>query len=61
MPDYLLSNYQLEIEDQKQIFELRNKMTNIRTNYSSNTKIGINCICGEMETMEHIYNCKKTE
>ena len=59
MPDYLLSNYQLEIEDQKQIFELRNKMTNIRTNYSSNTKIGINCICGEMETMEHIYNCKK--
>ena len=32
MSDYLLSNYQSEIEDQKQIFELRNKMTNIRTN-----------------------------
>ena len=44
MSDYLLPNNQLEIEDQKQIFELRNKMTNIRTNSSSNTKTGTRLI-----------------
>ena len=56
MSQYLLPNDILEIEDQKQIFEIRNKMTNIAVNYGKKEQI---CICGEIETMEHIYNCKK--
>ena len=36
MAQYLLPNGHLEIEDQKQINEIRNKITNITANYSSN-------------------------
>ena len=35
---------------------MRNKMTNIPDNFS--TKSEIKCICGQIEKMEHIYNCK---
>ena len=59
MAQYLLPNGHLEIEDQKQINEIRNKITNITANYSSNGKKEQICICGEKETMDHIYNCKK--
>ena len=59
MSQYLLPNNHLEIEEQKQVFEIRNKMTNITVNYSSNGKKEEICICGEIETMDHIYNSKK--
>ena len=59
MSQYLLPNNQLEIQDQKKIFEMRNRMTNIPLNYPSKYQQKSNCICGEKETMEHIYICKK--
>ena len=33
MSQYLLPNNQLNIEEQKKVFELRNRMTNIPENY----------------------------
>ena len=57
MSQYLLPNNQLEIQDQKKIFEMRNRMTDIPENYPTKNKEKSNCICGERETMEHIYNC----
>ena len=59
MSQYLLPNNQLEIQDQKKIFEMRNRMTIIPENYPSKYKEKSNCICGEKETMEHIYICKE--
>ena len=56
MAQYLLPNDQLEVKEQRKIFEMRNKMTNIPDNFS--TKSEMKCICGEIERMEHIYNCK---
>ena len=56
MAQYLLPNDQLEVKEQRKIFEMRNKMTNIPDNFS--TKSEIKCICGKIEKMEHIYNCK---
>ena len=60
MSQYLLPNAQLEIQDQKKIFEIRNRMTNISENYSKQSQNEMKCICGEQETMRHIYYCKKT-
>ena len=56
MAQYLLPNDQLEIKEQRKIFEMRNKMTNIPNNFSSKSEI--KCLCGQIEQMEHIYNCK---
>ena len=36
------------------IFEIRNDMTNIPSNFGGEYK----CLCGEKETMEHLYNCE---
>ena len=47
MSEYILPNERLSIEDQQKIFEIRNNMTNIPSNFMSekeNTKI---CICVE--------------
>ena len=61
MSQYLLPNTQLEIQDQKKIFEIvRNRMKNISENYSKQIQNEMKCICGEQETMRHIYYCKKT-
>ena len=59
MSQYLLPNTQLEIQDQKKIFEIRNRMTNISENYSKQSQNETRCICGEQETMTHIYYCKE--
>ena len=61
MSQYHLSNNKLEIQDQKKMFELRNRMKNIPDNYPSKHKEKSNCICGEKETTEHIYNCMKLD
>ena len=59
MSQYLLPNTQLEIQDQKKIFEIRNRMTNISENFSKQNQNEIKCICGERESMKHIYYCKE--
>ena len=51
MSQYLQPNNHLEITEQKKIFELRNRMTNIPGNYGNQTE----CECGMIENMEHIY------
>ena len=56
MAQYLSPNNSLEIKEQRKIFEMRNRMTNIHANYS--TKSEQLCICGEIENMKHIYECK---
>ena len=57
MSQYLLPNNHLNIEEQKKIFEFRNRMTNIPDNYSKQNQNKKKCICGEQESMEHIYYC----
>ena len=59
MSQYFQPNNQLEIEEQKKVFELRNRMTNIPINFSKQNHNQMKCICGEYETMEHIYYCKQ--
>ena len=59
MSQYLLPNNELEIKDQKKIFEIRNKMTDIPENFSTKNKKEAKCLCGNNENMEHIYNCKQ--
>ena len=54
MSQYLQPNDQLEIKEEKKIFEIRNRMTNIPGNYGNQKE----CECGEIENMEHIYECK---
>ena len=56
MSDYLLPNENLnDIEDQRYLFAIRNKMIDIPSNFGKESK----CICKEMENMSHIYNCRK--
>ena len=59
MAEYLLPNEELTIEEQRNIFEIRNMMTNIPSNYISKKANTSRCICGKIEDIEHIYNCKK--
>ena len=58
MSQYLLPNSELDIRDQKKIFEIRNKMIDISENFSTKSKIEKKCVCGNLENMEHIYYCK---
>jgi hypothetical protein len=56
MSEYLLPfNSELSIEGKQRLFSARNKMVNISSNFSS-SKLETNCICGEQESMQHIYN-----
>jgi hypothetical protein len=55
MAEYLMpSNSNLTIEQKRYIFEMRNRMTPILSNFSSKEIIS-KCVCGLSETMEHIY------
>ena len=57
MAEYLQPNEQeITIQEQRNIFAIRNKMIMISDNYKNTTEI---CQCGQIETMEHIYNCKQ--
>ena len=58
MSEYLLPNEHLSIEDQQNIFEIRNNMINIPSNFMSEKENTTTCICKEKENMKHIYNCK---
>ena len=56
MAAYLSPNNSLNIKEQRKIFEMRNRMTNIPANYSEKS-VNI-CVCGQIENMNHIYECK---
>ena len=58
MSEYLLPNEQLSIDDQRNIFSMRNKMSDIPSNFTSEEKNTFKCCCGTKEEMEHIYYCK---
>ena len=47
MSEYLLPNDELDINEQRKIFELRNNMTEIKANYVSEKENISVCICGE--------------
>ena len=53
MAEYLQPTCELEIREKQKLFEIRNDMTNIPSNFGNEKQ----CLCGEKETMEHIYNC----
>ena len=57
MSEYLLSNEQLSIDDQRNIFAVRNKMTDIPSNFLSEKNNTTKCCCGTKEEMEHVYYC----
>ena len=59
MSQYLQPNNELEIKDQRKIFEIRNRMTNIPANFTASKGIQTKCECEEIENMEHIYYCKQ--
>ena len=55
MPDYLRPNNKgLSIDDQRYIFEMRNRMVNLPANFGSMSQ----CVCSENEDMSHIYYCR---
>ena len=58
MSEYLSpSNKRLTIEQKRRLFEVRNQMVDIPSNFP--TKYTYNkCDCGENENMEHLYQCE---
>ena len=58
MQEYLLPNNELNIEDQRMIFALRNKMNTLPANFCRRKENKEKCVCGENEENEHIYNCR---
>ena len=56
MSEYLLPyNSIMSIEEKREMFALRNRMTNIPINFGNKEE---KCICGSLETMSHIYSCE---
>ena len=56
MSEYLLPfNSQLNIEEKRKLFEMRNRMTRISYNFGKKEE---KCLCGNIETMLHIYTCE---
>ena len=58
MSEYLLPNEKFDISEQKSVFAIRNKMTDIPSNFCSEGKKTSKCTCKTTENMEHIYYCK---
>ena len=57
MAAYLLPDNKLTIEQKRRIFEIRNGMIDIPSNFSHRNEI-FYCFCGEREDMQHVYHCK---
>ena len=56
MSVYLLPiNSQLNIDEKRKMFALRNQMIRIPINFGEKDE---KCVCGKIETMPHIYNCE---
>ena len=59
MAEYLQPiNSKLDIENKRKMFAIRNRMVNIKSNFNQKNEKH-KCICGQFETMEHIWNCEK--
>ena len=58
MAQYLLPyNASLTIEQKCELFAVKNRMTQIPNNFPK-SKEKNKCWCGEIEDMNHIYNCE---
>ena len=56
MSEYLLPyNAMMNIEEKRELFALRNRMTDIPNNFGKKEE---KCVCGTLETMSHIYSCE---
>ena len=58
MSEYLLPNDEFNIENQRNLFSIRNRMVNNPSNFVNKENNHFQCLCGEKEDMKHIYNCK---
>ena len=45
----------MTIEEKRELFALRNRMTDIPNNFGKKEE---KCVCGTLETMSHIYSCE---
>ena len=59
MAEYLLPNDEFTIEDQRNLFSMRNRMVDIPSNFVSSEKNESKCLHEEKENMRHIYSCKQ--
>ena len=58
MAEYLLPSYEkITIEEQRNIFSIRNRMVAIPSNFPKNKKEEI-CVCSKIENMKHFYQCE---
>jgi hypothetical protein len=58
MAEYLLPSCEkITIEEQRNIFSIRNRMVAIPSNFPKNKKEEI-CVCQKIENMKHIYQCE---
>ena len=48
----------LSITDKRKMFSVRNMMIDIPANFSKANR-DMKCICGEIETMKHLYICEQ--
>ena len=58
MAEYLLPNENLKIEEQRKVFEIRNWMVDIPSNFCKSENNKSKCMCGIKENMQHIYECE---
>ena len=58
MAEYPLpSTSEITVDKKQKLFSVRNKMVDIPANFQD-SKIRTDCLCGEAENMEHLYECK---
>ena len=58
MSEYLLPNEYLKIEEQRRLFEMRNRMVDIPSNFLKSENNKSKCMCGKIEDIQHIYECE---
>ena len=57
MSEYLMPHTKLNISEKKDLFAVKNRMTDISANFPSGREID-KCLCNGEENNEHIYTCK---
>ena len=57
LADYLQPINPMPIEKKQKLFAVRNRMVQIPNNFLKSENKA-NCLCGEIEDMSHVYNCK---
>ena len=57
MAEYVLPDANLTISQKQNMFAVRNRMTEILENFPGKN-LNEYCICGQKETIIHIYNCE---